>query len=64
MKNVDAIKQEEIELEEKIVFEKTFKNLEEFSTKWWILGISSSLRLEKTLVVVPDLLVLGGCDSV
>lgn len=60
MKNVDAIKQEEIELKEKIVFEKTFKNLEEFPTKWWILGTSSSWRL----VVVPDLLVLGGCDGV
>lgn len=58
MKNVDAIKHERIELEEKIVLE-TFKNLEEFSTKWWMLGMSSSLRLGKpALVVVPDVLVL------
>lgn len=51
VKNFDAIKHEGIELEEKTVFKIFKKNLEEFSTKWWIqvYHLEVSLRMEKQL---------------
>ena len=65
VKNFDAIKYEGTELEEKKVFKIFKKNLEEFSTKWWILSISFRSELEdgKTALVVPDAQTLGGCES-